>query len=96
MNIKIIGIGGAGLNMINAVIDAGFESENSVYIDTSRNAVWAAKTDNFLEIGANMFKGCGSGKNQNGARVAAELTENVPGEICYSEDEIMYRILRKR
>ena len=78
MNCKIIGIGGAGLNMINAVIDAGFEPENAVYIDTSRNAVWAAKTDNFLEIGANMFKGCGSGKNQNGARVAAELAE---GEI---------------
>ena len=77
--IKIIGIGGAGgLNMINAVIDAGFEPENAVYIDTSRNGVWAAKTDNFLEIGTNMFKGCGSGKNQNGSRVAAELAE---GEI---------------
>ena len=69
--IKIIGIGGAGLNNINAVIDAGFEPENAVYIDTSRNGVWAAKTDNFLEIGANMFKGCGSGRNQDAARVAA-------------------------
>lgn len=66
--IKIIGIGGAGLNMINTVIDAGFEPENAVYIDTSRNAVWAAKTDNFLELGTNIFKGCGSGKNQNGKR----------------------------
>lgn len=52
MNVKIIGIGGAGLNMVNAVIDAGFEPENAVYIDTSQNAVCAAKTDNFLEIGA--------------------------------------------
>ena len=75
---KIIGIGGAGLNMINAVIDSGFDPENAVYIDTSRNGVWAAKTDNFLEIGANMFKGCGTGKNQNGGRVAAEFAE---GEI---------------
>ena len=63
--IKIIGIGGAGL-MINAVIDSGFEPENAIYIDTSRNGVWAAKTDNFLEIGTHMFNGCGSGKNQNG------------------------------
>jgi cell division GTPase FtsZ len=69
---KILGIGGAGgLNMVNLVIDSGFESENVVYIDTSRNGVCAARTDNFLEIGANMFKGYGSGKNQNGARVAA-------------------------
>ena len=67
MNCKIIGIGGAGL-MINAVIDTGFDPENAVYIDTSRNAVWTVKADNFLEIGANMFKGCGSGKNQNGKR----------------------------
>ena len=76
MNCKIIGIGGAGLNMINAVIDSGFEPENAIYIDTSRSGVWAAKTDKFLEIGANMFKGCGSGKNQNGGRVAAELSES--------------------
>ena len=58
---KIIGIGGAGLNMINAVIDLGFEPGNAVYIDTSRNGVYASKTDNFLELGANMFKGYGSG-----------------------------------
>ena len=86
---KIIGIGGAGLNMINAVIDAGFEPENAVYIDTSRNAVWAAKTDNFLEIGENMFKGCGSGKNQNGARVAAELAENEVLEAMKGADTII-------
>jgi cell division GTPase FtsZ len=55
MNVKIIGIGGAGLNMVNAVIDAGFEPENAVYIDTSRNAVCAAKTDNFLELGMKIF-----------------------------------------
>ena len=89
MNCKIIGIGGAGLNMINAVIDAGFEPENAVYIDTSRNAVWAAKTDNFLEIGENMFKGCGSGKNQNGARVAAELAESEILEAMKGADTII-------
>jgi cell division GTPase FtsZ len=30
MNVKIIGIGGAGLNMINAAIDSGFEPENAI------------------------------------------------------------------
>ena len=89
MNVKIIGIGGAGLNMINAVIDSGFESENAGYIDTSRNAVCAAKTDNFLEIGANMFKGCGSGKNQNGARVAAELAESEILEAVKGADTVI-------
>ena len=86
---KIIGIGGAGLNMINAVIDSGFEPENAIYIDTSRNGVWAAKTDNFLEIGANMFKGCGSGKNQNGSRVAAELAEGEILEAMKGADTII-------
>jgi cell division GTPase FtsZ len=45
--IKIIGIGGAGLNMINAAIDSGFEPEDAIYIDASRNAVCAAKIDSF-------------------------------------------------
>ena len=89
MNCKIIGIGGAGLNMINAVIDSGFDPENAVYIDTSRNAVCAAKTDNFLEIGANMFKGCGSGKNQSRARAAAELAEGEILEAMKGADTII-------
>ena len=90
LNTKIIGIGGgAGLNMINAVIDVGFEPENAVYIDTSRNAVCAAKTDNFLEIGANMFKGCGSGRNQDAARVAAELAEGEILEVMKGADTII-------
>ena len=89
MNIKIIGIGGAGLNMINAVIDSGFEPENAIYIDTSRNGVWAAKTDNFLEIGVNMFKGCGSGKNQSRVRAAAELAEREILEAMKGADTVI-------
>ena len=86
---KIIGIGGAGLNMINAVIDSGFDPENAVYIDTSRNAACAAKTDNFLELGVNIFNGCGSGKNQNGARVAAELAESEILEAMKGADTVI-------
>lgn len=89
MNVKIIGIGGAGLNMINALIDSGFEPENAIYIDTSRNGVWAAKTDNFLEIGANMFKGCGSGRNQDAARATAELAEGELFEVMKGADTII-------
>ena len=89
MNIKIIGIGGAGLNLINAVIDAGFEPKNAVYIDTSRNGVHASRTDNFLELGTNMFKGCGTGKNQNGGRVAAELAESEILEVMKGADTVI-------
>ena len=87
--IKIIGIGGAGLNMVNAVIDSGFDPENAVYIDTSRNGVYASKTNNFLELGTNIFKGCGSGKNQNGARVAAELAEGEILEVMKGADTVI-------
>lgn len=89
MNCKIIGIGGAGLNMINAVIDSGFDPENAIYIDTSRNGVYASKTDNFLELGTDAFKGCGSGKNQNGARVAAELAESEILEAMKGADTVI-------
>lgn len=86
---KILAIGGAGLSMINAVIDSDFDPENAIYIDTSRNGVWVAKTDNFLELGANMFKGCGSGRNQDAARVAAELKEDEILEVMKGADTII-------
>ena len=73
---KILGLGGAGLNMLNSVIDLGFEPEHTIYIDTSRNAVWASKTENFLEIGASLFNGLCTERNQNGGRAAAELAES--------------------
>jgi cell division protein FtsZ len=75
--------------MINSVIDSGFEPENAVYIDTSRNAVCVAKTDNFLELGTTIFKGCGSGRNQDAARAAAELAEKEILEAMKGADTVI-------
>ena len=77
MNVKIIGIGGCGRNILNRLIDIGFDSDMVVYMDTARE-VGPFKSDNFIQLGKSIFKGLGTGNDPNGGRVAAEMTE---GEI---------------
>ena len=77
MNVKIIGIGGCGRNILNRLIDIGFDPDMVVYMDTARE-VGPFKSDNFVQLGKSIFKGLGTGNDPNGGRVAAELAE---GEI---------------
>lgn len=60
MKLKIVGIGGAGRNMINALLDDGLEPEIAVYLDTDINAVPAYKGENFVRLGE---RGIGTGSN---------------------------------
>ena len=74
MNVKIIGIGGCGRNILNRLIDIGFDLDMVVYMDTARE-VGPFKSDNFVQLGKSIFEGLGTGNDPNGGRVAAEMTE---------------------
>ena len=78
MNCKIIGIGGCGRNILNRLIDIGFDPENAIFMDTDINARSIVSSDNFVQLGKSIFKGLGTGNDPNGGRIAAEMTE---GEI---------------
>lgn len=75
MKIKLIGIGGASRNILNAVIDSGFDATDAVYMDTDTNATFASKSGNFLQLGEAIFHGLGTGRDPQGGLVAAQFTE---------------------
>ena len=88
MNVKIIGIGGCGRNILNRLIDIGFDPDMVVYMDTARE-VGPFKSDNFVQLGKSIFKGLGTGNNPNGGRVAAEMTEGEIVEAMKGADTVI-------
>ena len=88
MNVKIIGIGGCGRNILNRLIDIGFDPDMVVYMDTARE-VGPFKSDNFIQLGKSIFKGLGTGNDPNGGRVAAEMTEGEIVEAMKGADTII-------
>ena len=88
MNVKIIGIGGCGRNILNRLIDIGFDPDIVVYMDTARE-VGPFKSDNFVQLGKSIFKGLCTGNDPNGGRVAAEMTEGEIVEAMNGADTVI-------
>ena len=86
---KIIGLGSAGRNILNTLIDEGLDPKSAVFMDTDINARDAIKSDNFVQLGKSIFKGLGTGNNPNGGRVAAEMSEGEIVEAMKGADTVI-------
>jgi cell division protein FtsZ len=70
--IKVIGIGGAGGNTINSMIDAGFEGITFIAANTDSQALERSKAHHKLQLGIKSTKGLGAGANPEVGKRAAE------------------------
>ena len=59
--ILVIGVGGAGGNAINAMIEAGMEGVEFVAVNTDAQDLKMSKADAKIQIGMNLTKGLGAG-----------------------------------
>ena len=76
--IKVIGIGGAGGNTVNSIIDAGYEGFECIVVNTDAQALDLSKADQKLQIGIKSTKGLGTGANPEiGQRAAEEDLDKV-------------------
>lgn len=70
--IKVIGVGGAGNNAINRMIDAGITSAEYIAVNTDAQILACNKAENKIQIGACLTKGLGAGADPEIGRAAAE------------------------
>jgi len=76
--IKVIGVGGAGSNAVNRMIDAGVEGVEFLVANTDVQALELSRAPVKLQIGARLTKGLGAGANPEVGREAAlEDTEKL-------------------
>lgn len=74
--IKVIGVGGAGGNTVNSIIDAGCEGVECVVVNTDAQALENSKAQTKIRLGARTAKGMGAGANPEAGKRAAEETIN--------------------
>ena len=78
--IKVIGVGGAGNNAVNRMIDQGVTSAEFVAVNTDRQALMLSKVapENRIQIGASLTKGLGAGADPEiGEKAAEESREQI-------------------
>ncbi len=70
--IKVVGIGGGGVNAINRMIDAGLKGVEFIAVNTDAQALLASDADVKLDVGRELTRGLGAGSNPDIGRQAAE------------------------
>ena len=70
--ILVIGVGGAGGNAINAMIEAGMQGVEFVAVNTDAQDLKMSKADAKIQIGMNLTKGLGAGAKHDIGQAAAD------------------------
>jgi cell division protein FtsZ len=74
--ILVLGVGGAGGNAINAMIDAGMKGVEFVAVNTDAQDLKMSKADAKIQIGMNLTKGLGAGAKHDIGQAAADESLN--------------------
>jgi len=69
--IRVVGVGGAGTNAVNRMLEAGLEGVEFIAINTDAQALAMCEADHKLRIGRELTKGLGGGSDPRVGREAA-------------------------
>ncbi len=70
--IKVVGVGGGGVNAVNRMIESGMKGVEFIAINTDAQALLMSDADTKLDIGREITKGLGAGADPAVGRKAAE------------------------
>ena len=70
--IKVVGVGGGGVNAVNRMIDAGLRGVEFVAVNTDAQALLMSDADIKIDIGRDLTRGLGAGADPEVGRQAAE------------------------
>jgi len=70
--IKVVGVGGGGVNAVNRMIDAGIRGVEFIAINTDAQALLMSDADVKLDIGRDSTRGLGAGADPDVGRASAE------------------------
>ena len=70
--IKVVGIGGGGVNAVNRMIEVGLKGVEFIAVNTDAQALLMSDADVKLDIGRDLTRGLGAGADPGTGRQAAE------------------------
>jgi cell division protein FtsZ len=86
--IKVVGIGGGGVNAVNRMIDAGLRGVEFIAINTDAQALLMSDADIKLDIGRELTRGLGAGSDPEVGREAAEAHRQEIEDVLRGSDMV--------
>lgn len=86
--IKVIGVGGAGNNAVNRMIEAGIKNVEFISVNTDRQALNLSKASSKIQIGEKLTRGLGAGANPDIGTQAAEESRAEIAEVLKGADMV--------
>lgn len=86
--IKVIGVGGAGNNAVNRMIEAGIKGVEFIAVNTDRQQLQQSKAPTKIQIGEKITRGLGAGANPDIGAQAAEESKSEIGEALRGADMV--------
>ena len=86
--IKVVGVGGAGNNAVNRMIESGIKNVEFISVNTDRQALQLSKANSKIQIGEKLTRGLGAGANPDIGAQAAEESKSELEEILKGADMV--------
>lgn len=86
--IKVVGVGGAGCNAINSMVEGKIRGVELIAANTDAQALQRVQTHNKIQLGRKTTKGLGAGTNPEVGKKAAEEAETEISEILKGSDMV--------
>ncbi|MCI0143551.1 cell division protein FtsZ [Arthrobacter sp. KN11-1C] len=86
--IKVVGIGGGGVNAVNRMIEVGLRGVEFIAINTDAQALLMSDADVKLDVGRELTRGLGAGANPDVGRQAAEDHADEIEEVIRGADMV--------
>ena len=81
-NIKVVGVGGAGGNAVNRMVEDGVEGVEFIAVNTDKQVLNISKADLTIQIGVKSSQGHGAGGNpEMGMKAAEENREEIAAAL---------------
>ncbi len=88
VTIKVVGVGGAGNNVVNRMVKDGSQSVEFIAINTDKQALSVSSADQKIQIGEKITHGQGAGSDPEIGRRAAEESRNAITEALEETDMV--------
>ena len=86
--IKVIGVGGAGCNAVNRMVQYGLQGVEFIAVNTDKQALSMNKGDSKIQIGEKLTKGLGAGADPEIGRKAADESRDLIQEALRGADMV--------
>lgn len=86
--IKVVGVGGGGVNAVNRMVDAGLRGVEFIAMNTDAQALLMSDADVKLDLGKEITRGLGAGANPEVGRAAAEAHRQELEEVLKGADMV--------